>query len=455
MGLKLTFLGGAGTVTGSKYLLEHGGFRILVDCGLFQGYKPLRLKNWAPFPVPPSSLSAVVLTHAHLDHSGYLPLLVRNGFRGPVFCTAATKDLCSILLPDSGHLQEQDAAYANRHGFSRHHPALPLYSEENARRALDFLRPVDFDTPIALPGGAEARFVYAGHILGAASVLLRWAGRNIAFSGDIGRFGDPLMRDPQTPSNADFVLIESTYGNRSHDTADVATILGELVGKTVHRGGTVVVPAFAVGRAQSLLYHLSRARGLGKMPSLVPIFLDSPMAIDATEIFRHNATDQKLRPTELARLNSDVQYVRTSEESRALTANPMPKVILSASGMATGGRVLHHLEHYAPDPKNMILFTGFQAGGTRGAAMVAGVDSIKMHGVYVPVRAEVRALSMLSAHADRNELLRWAGGFKTPPRTAYIVHGEPEGSDMLRRALEENLGWSAMIPEHGQEVMLP
>lgn len=452
--LKLTFLGGAGTVTGSKYLLERDGQRILVDSGLFQGYKTLRLRNWGPFPIAPSSISAVVLTHAHLDHSGYLPLLAKNGFRGPIFCTAATKDLCGILLPDSGHLQERDAEFANRRGFSKHKPALPLYTEDDARHVLAQLRPVAFDTSCKLSGEATARFLRAGHILGAASVLLEWRGTRIAFSGDIGRYDDPLMLDPQTPERADYLLIESTYGDRLHDRSDPENVLADIIGKTVQRGGTVIVPAFAVGRAQSLLFHIARLKTSGRLPKLLPVFLDSPMAINATDILQRHAADQKLTPEQLNDLNQGVHYVRTGDESKALTANPMPKVIVSASGMATGGRVLHHLEHYASDPKNAILFTGFQAGGTRGAAMVAGAESVKMHGAYVPVRATVHNLSMLSAHADRDELLRWASGFKAPPRTCFVVHGESQGSDALRHTLEEKLHWTCVVPDHKQMIEL-
>lgn len=453
MTLELTFLGGAGTVTGSKYLLEKGGHRILVDCGLFQGYKALRLRNWAPPPVPPSSITAVVLTHAHLDHSGYLPLLVKNGFRGPVICTGATADLCGILLPDSGHLQEQDAQFANRHRFSKHHPALPLYTEDDAARALDFLKPAPFDQTIPLPGGARLRFVRAGHILGAASALVEWDGITIAFSGDIGRYDDPLMPDPVPPQGADYLLMESTYGDRHHDTADPQDVLADIIGKTVARGGTVVVPAFAVGRAQSLLFHIGRLKAEGRLPPLLPIFLDSPMAIDATDIFRRHPDDHKLRGEDLKLMGGDVRYVRTSEESKALTANPIAKVIVSASGMATGGRVLHHLEQYAPDPRNAILFTGFQAGGTRGATMVNGADSVKMYGKYVAVRAPVHNLSMLSAHADQGELLRWAGGCQKP-RGAFVVHGEPQGADTLRRLLQEKFGWTCTVAEQGQKAVL-
>jgi metallo-beta-lactamase family protein len=454
MSLKLTFLGGAGTVTGSKYLLEREGTRLLVDCGLFQGYKALRLRNWEKLPIAPESISATLLTHAHLDHSGYLPLLVRNGFRGPITCTAATKDLCGILLPDSGHLQERDAEFANRQGYSKHNPALPLYTENDALKALDHLKPVNFNEDVVLPGGANARFLRAGHILGAASIELRWGGVTLVFSGDIGRYDDPLMFDPVTPPHADYLLMESTYGDRSHDNGDVEEVLAGIIGPTIHRGGTVVVPAFAVGRAQSLIFHLGQLKAKGRLPPLLPIFLDSPMAIDATEIFQHHVADQKLAPGALKALGRDIRYVRTGEESKALTASPMAKVIISASGMATGGRVLHHLEQYAPDPKNAILFAGFQAGGTRGAAMVAGADSIKMHGHYVPVRAQVHNLSMLSAHADKKELLRWAGDLQSPPKTAFIIHGEAQGADALRHALEETYRWRCVVPDHGQTVEL-
>ncbi len=454
MTIKLTFLGGAGTVTGSKYLLERDGIRILVDCGLFQGFKALRLRNWAALPVAPGSISAVLLTHAHLDHSGYLPLLVKNGFRGRIICTEATQDLCGILLPDSGHLQEQDADFANRHRFSKHNPALPLYTEEDATRALAFLHPIAFGDSVALAGGATARFIPAGHILGAASIVVEWSGTTIVFSGDIGRYDDPLMRDPETPRHADYLLMESTYGDRSHDRSDVEEVLANIIGKTVRRGGTVIVPAFAVGRAQSLLFHIARLKAANRLSRLLPVFLDSPMAIDATEIFQRHVADQKLGSAALSDLGRDVHYVRTAEESKALTANPMPKVIISASGMATGGRVLHHLEHYAPDPKNAIIFTGFQAGGTRGAAMVAGAQSIKMYGGYVPVKAEIHNLSMLSAHADQDELLRWTAGFEKAPRTTFIVHGEPQGADVLRRTLAEKRQWNCLVPDHAETVEL-
>ena len=453
MSIRLSFLGGAGTVTGSKYLVENAERRILVDCGLFQGFKALRLKNWAPLPVNPRSIAAVILSHAHLDHSGYLPLLVKHGFTGPVFCSHATADLCAILLPDAGHLQEKDAEFANRHGFSKHKPALPLYTEEDARSVLTHLSVMPFDAEETLPGGAVFRLRRAGHIMGAASIQLNWAGTSIVFSGDLGRYDDATMVDPESVEQADYLLVESTYGNRRHEKSDPADILDQIIGKTVHRGGSVIIPAFAVGRAQSLLFHLQKLKSRGRL-SNVPVYLDSPMAIDASEIFCRSVKDHKLSEADCRRACAVAQYVRTVEASKALTANPMPKVIISASGMATGGRVLHHLKAYAPDHKSTILFAGFQAGGTRGAAMVAGAQSIKIHGQYVPVRAEVSNLDMLSAHADADEILRWLGGFKAAPRMTFITHGEPAASDALRHQIEEKLGWPCIVPDHGQRVEL-
>jgi metallo-beta-lactamase family protein len=453
MGLKLSFLGGAGTVTGSKYLIEHDGRRVLVDCGLFQGFKALRLKNWAPFPIEPGSIEEVILTHAHIDHSGYLPLLVKLGFAGPILCSRATADLCGILLPDAGYLQEKDAEFANRHGFSKHKPALPLYTQQDAENVLHHFKPVPFEAACTLSSGANVRFRRAGHILGAAIVQFEWSGTTVVFSGDLGRYDDPIMVDPASISQADYLVVESTYGDRRHDKADPTEALGKIVDTTIGRGGTVVMPAFAVGRVQSLLFYFERLKSLGRLPH-VPIFLDSPMAVDASEIMCRNAGDQRLPEAMCRRACAVAHYVRSVEESKALTANPMPKVIISASGMATGGRVLHHLKAYAPDPKSTILFAGFQAGGTRGAAMLAGAESIKMHGAYVPVRAEVRNLDMLSAHADADEIMRWLRGFSKPPRMTFITHGEPVAADALRHRIEEELGWACLVPDHGQSVAL-
>ena len=453
MPLKLSFLGGAGTVTGSRYLVENDGRRLLVDCGLFQGFKSLRLKNWAPFPVKPSSIDAVLLTHAHLDHSGYLPLLIKRGFSGSIFCSKATAELCGILLPDSGHLQEKDAEFANRHGFSKHKPALPLYTQEDAERALKQLDPIDFMRPVKVGAGATALFRRAGHILGAATIQLDWSGTSIVFSGDLGRFNDAIMVDPEAVEHADYLLIESTYGNRHHDATNPRAALAEIISKTVGRGGTVIIPAFAVGRVQSLLFHLQQLKAAGRLAN-VPIFLDSPMAVDASDIFCDHLSDHRLSAAECRTACAVATYTRDVKESKALTENPVPKVIISASGMATGGRVLHHLKRYAPDARNTILFAGFQAGGTRGAAMVGGATNIKIHGEYVPVRAEVKNLEMLSGHADADELLRWLKGFRRSPRMTFIIHGEPVASDALRHRIEEELGWPCTVPEQNFGVEL-
>ena len=451
MTVRLSFLGAAGTVTGSRYLVETGGKRILVDCGLFQGFKKLRERNWLSFPVEPGSIDAVVLTHAHLDHSGYLPLLVRNGFRGPVFCTAATRDLCGILLPDSAFLNEKDAERANRYGYTRHRPARPLYDRRDADKALEAFVSRDFEMPFEAVPGIGVRFRRAGHILGAASIELTANGRRIVFSGDIGRYGAATMPDPVPFEEADALVVESTYGNRLHAQADPEDELGEIVSATLGRGGTVIIPAFAVGRAQTILYHLMRLKRAGRIPD-APVFLDSPMAIDASGIFCAHPDDQKLTAEECRASCAGATYTKSVEDSRAIESSPMAKIIVSASGMATGGRVLHHLKAYLGDPRSTVLFAGFQAGGTRGAALTGGADRIKIHGDYYPVLAHVGNLSALSGHADREELLRWMRGIARPPRKTFITHGEPEASEALRVAIAEVLGWAAEAPEHMETV---
>ncbi|MBN9669310.1 MBL fold metallo-hydrolase [Roseibium aggregatum] len=453
MKLKLTFLGGVSTVTGSKYLLERDGLRVLVDCGLFQGYKQLRLRNWAPLPVDPKSIDAVILTHAHLDHSGYLPLLVRDGFAGPVICTQGTRDLCAILLPDSGFLNEKDAEFANRHGFSKHSPALPLYTKKDAEASLDRFSPVPFDRDTDILGELKVRFRCAGHILGAASVELVWGSTKIVFSGDLGRYGDATMLDPAEIRQADYLLVESTYGNRLHEKGDPEDELAEVINETAGRGGTVLIPAFAVGRAQSLLFHIQSLKDAGRIPDL-PVFLDSPMAVRASNVFGKHVGDHRLSREACDWSGNTARYVADVEESKDLDRNVMPKVIISASGMATGGRILHHLKHYAPDHRNTILFAGFQAGGTRGAAMVAGAESVKIHGSQVPIRAEVGNLNMLSAHADADEILRWLGNLEAPPKQTFITHGEPDASDALRYRIEHELGWACSVPDYRDEVFL-
>lgn len=453
MTLKITFLGGVGTVTGSKYLVSAGKKHLLVDCGLFQGYKQLRLRNWAKLPVNPAGLDCVLLTHAHLDHSGYLPLLVRNGFSRRIHCTEATRDLCSILLPDSGYLQEQDAEFANRQGFSKHHPALPLYTEQDAEHAMKYFSPVPFHKPLDLGDGAEARFLRAGHILGAAMIQLTWQGTKITFSGDMGRPNDPTMFPPEKVEETDYLLIESTYGNRKHDRLSAEDALADAIGRTASRGGTVVIPSFAVGRAQNLLVYLSRLKRDKRIPDL-PIFLDSPMALDATDIYCAHTDDHKMTAAETRTAFGVAKYVHTPDESRQIDQSPMPKVIISASGMATGGRVLHHLKAYAPDRKSLILFAGYQAGGTRGAAMLAGAQIIKIHGHYIPVRAEISELAMLSAHADADEIMAWLKGFTRPPKMTFVTHGEPAAADALRLRIADELGWAALAPEHQGEFDL-
>lgn len=453
MTVRLQFLGGVGTVTGSKYLLHAERARVLVDCGLFQGFKQLRLRNWAPLPVEPSRIKAVVLTHAHLDHSGYLPLLVRQGFNGPIYCTDATRDLCAVLLPDSGNLQEKDAEYANRHGFSKHTPALPLYTMQDAERALELFHPIPFGREQPVAKGLTARLLPAGHILGAAMVELKTGARTVLFSGDLGRPGSATMLDPTVVRHADTLVVESTYGDRRHEPADPEDALAEVINRTAARGGTVLAPAFAVGRTQALLYHLYRLKGAGRIPDL-PVFLDSPMAIEASEIFCDHAGDHRLSPAECRAACAVATYTRSVAESKALDQNSMPSVIISASGMATGGRVLHHLKRFAPDRRNTILFTGFQAGGTRGQAMLAGAEAVKIHGAMVPVKAEVANLNMLSAHADSDEIMAWLRQFARPPRQTYITHGEPLAADGLRRRIEAELGWKVFVPDYRDEADL-
>ena len=453
MTAQLTFLGGVGTVTGSKYLLTFGGQRVLVDCGLFQGFKKLRQKNWAPLPIEPSEIDAVVLTHAHLDHSGYLPLLVRNGFKGPVYATSATTELCGILLPDSGHLQERDAEFANRHGFSKHRPAAPLYTERDARNCLGHFRACPYEVDTEVIDALQIRFLLAGHILGSAFVRVSFGGRSLLFSGDIGRPNSATMVDPTIVRGADYLIMESTYGNRLHDRVNVEDALAETISRVAARGGTVLIPAFAVGRAQSILFHLQRLKASKRIPDL-PVFLDSPMAVSASEVFCRHMKEHRLTAEECQAACNVATYVREAEESKALDENPMPKIIISASGMATGGRILHHLKFYVPDERHAVLFTGFQAGGTRGASLVAGVKSMKIHGRHIPIRAEIANLSMLSAHADADEILTWLGNFTQPPKRTYITHGEPDASEALRVRISDELQWPCVVPEYGDQATL-
>ncbi|KYC29030.1 Beta-lactamase domain protein [Sterolibacterium denitrificans] len=451
--MKIQFLGATNTVTGSKYLVTIGKRRLLVDCGLFQGLKMLRLRNWEPLPIDPRQIDAVILTHAHIDHSGYLPLLVRQGFRGPVHCTPATADLCGILLPDSGHLHEEEADYANRHGFSKHTPALPLYTEADARHCLKQLKPQAFDRDIELGDGISLRFSPAGHILGAACVRLHDGKRTLVFSGDLGRLDSPIMQPPAAIGTADYLVVESTYGDRLHEAGDPLDKLADIITRTTARQGAVIVPVFAVGRAQELMYYIHQLKSAGRIPD-IPVYLNSPMAIRATQIFHHYAGEHRLGHKQCEAMLKSVRIVNSAEESRRLNTRSGPMIILAASGMATGGRVVHHLKAFAPWQRNTILFAGFQAAGTRGATILSGAESVKIHGEYVPIRAEVQNLSNLSAHADYAEILRWLDGFGQPPRRTFITHGEPIAADTLRRRIEEQKHWRCTVPDYREEYEL-
>ncbi len=459
----LTFLGAAGTVTGSRYLLEAGGERLLIDCGLFQGQKELRQRNWNPFPVPLASIQWLVLTHAHLDHTGYIPRLIKEGFKGAIYATAATLDLCHLLLPDSGHLQEEDAFYANKKGFSKHKPALPLYTYQDALDSLALFRAVDESKPFELSPHYTLRFFRAGHILGARhiEVTVRENGveRRIVFSGDVGRSHQLVIREPQPPEDADLLLVESTYGDRLHPSDDFRARLISLVESTAAQGGSVVIPAFAVGRTQELLYIFRELIQGNRIPSL-PVHVDSPMAIDVTDLYRKHHEDHNLRFETLESQGvkpfrpPDVHFDRTVDESKSLNDSHFPMIILSASGMATGGRVLHHLARCLPDHRNTVLLVGFQAPGTRGHSLLSGAAALKMHGVMIPVRARVERMDNLSAHADAGEIMQWLRKFKTPPGRTFLVHGEPHPAEVLQQTITRELGWNAQVAAYLQQITI-
>lgn len=456
--MELSFLGAAGTVTGSRFLLRARGRRVLVDCGLFQGVRALRRRNWKPFPVDPASLDAVLLTHAHLDHSGWLPVLVREGFDGPIFCTDATADLCAILLPDSGRIQEEEADYANRKGFSRHDPALPLYTEEDAREVLGRLETVPMGEWLEV-AGLEARFRPAGHILGAAGIEVRTPGDEggrgaVHFSGDLGREEDLLMRPPVPAEAGGCVVMESTYGDRDAAEEDPMARLEGILARTVERGGKLLVPSFAVGRAQMVLLMLhrifSQESGLR-----VPVYVNSPMATDVTDVYLDHPGGHRLESRESLQAFSAPTFVASVEESKALVRADGPLVVVAGSGMVTGGRILHHLAADVGDPRHTVLLVGFQAPGTRGASLAEGADRIKMHGRWFPVRADVEQLHGLSAHAQRQELLRWLAAAEPRPRRVYLVHGEPKAADAFRLLVDEELGLPVRAAEDGETVELP
>ncbi len=458
----MRFLGAAGTVTGSRFLIATAARRVLVDCGLFQGLKDLRLRNWGAFPIDPALVGAVVLTHAHLDHSGYIPALCRHGFAGPILATEGTQALCRIILPDSGHLQEEEAAYANEKGYSKHTPARPLYTEEDALRSLDHFAHFPFDTRVEAAPGVHATFRPAGHILGAAGVLLEIEGarrRRVLFSGDLGRPNHPILRSPEQVPDADLIVIESTYGDRRHD--DVASLkqFEDAIVRTVARGGVIVIPSFAVDRTEVILFHLSRLIRKARIPA-IPVYVDSPMALAALKVYKAAiaARSDEIRPElsaeadpfDSARLNE----VRTVDESIALNFLSGPMLIISASGMATGGRVLHHLAARMPDARNTVILVGYQAEGTRGRLILDGASSVKMLGRYVPVRAEVVNVPGFSVHADQAEIIGWLETAPRPPEAVYVVHGDPPAAEALRSAIVTQLKWNAVVPRHLELVRL-
>ena len=452
-------MGAARTVTGSKYLLEHDGKRVLVDCGLFQGLKELRVRNWEQFPIPPREIDAVVLTHAHLDHVGYLPRLRADGYRGRIFCTAGTKELCGLVLPDSGRIQEEDARQANRHGYSKHQPALPLYTESDALAVLTQLQPLGYQRAIEIVPGVSIEFLPAGHLLGSAFVVARLqSGPTILFGGDLGRYARPVLPDPSNAVQADVVLLESTYGDRDHVADDNGEELAQVVRSTIERGGKLIIPSFAIGRVEELLYWMRRLEQERRIP-VVPVYVDSPMANEALKFYSARITelDEDMRPTEKnvsTFATTRFQTVSSPQQSKELTASRKPSIVISSSGMATGGRVLHHMAAALPDPRNTVLFVGYQAAGTRGRQLVDGARDVRIHGQSISVNARIGKIDSMSAHADRGEIMRWLGTFPAKPGRVCLVHGEPEPMDALKTVIQQRLGWTAETPHHLQRLSL-
>ena len=481
--LTLTFLGAAGTVTGSKHLLEVDGRRILVDCGLFQGLKALRLRNWEPLPIEAASIEAVILTHAHLDHCGYLPRLVAGGYRGRIFCTPATKDLCSLVLPDAARLQEEDARDANRKGYSKHSPALPLYTQADAARALLQLQPVGYDRPVPIfsqprsnlvatrlepgreqVGEATVEFINAGHLLGSAYARVHVGDRTILFGGDLGRYSRPVLPDPSPVPEADILLVESTYGDRLHDPDDNGARLASIVNDTIQRGGKLIIPSFAIGRVEEVLYWLKRLEDEKRIPVL-PVYVDSPMAIGALQFYssRLDELDADIAANKnvngprrvSAFATNRLVTVSSPRQSADLVASRQPSIVIASSGMATGGRVLRHLEVTLPNPKHTILFVGYQAAGTRGRDLTDGAKTIKLLGRDVPVAARVERIDSMSAHADAGEIMRWLSGFSRAPQMTYLVHGEHKALDALAQRVTTERGWPVHVAAYQERVDLP
>ncbi len=451
--MKLTFLGATETVTGAKYLLEEGNTKILLDCGLFQGQKDLRLRNWQQLDVDPRNIGTLILSHAHIDHSGYIPLLVKRGFHGTIYATPATYDLCSILLPDTAYLQEEEAAYANKLRFSKHTPALPLYNVEDAKRSLQFFKTVPLKKSVRLDSKISFCFREAGHILGACMVEIKTPTMKFLYSGDLGRRKPLLHRAADRIKEADYLILESTYGDRIHETENPKDHLARVINTTYQQGGTLLIPSFAVGRSQIILYLLQQLKKERRIPHL-PIYLNSPLAINATEIFLNHPKDHVLSAEESKGLTDGVRFIRTTDESKWLNSQEAPSIIISASGMAAGGRILHHLRSKLPDPRNTVLFVGYQPSGTRGDALLRGKEFIKIFGMEVAVRAKIERIDTLSAHADYTEILDWLKSFKRPPLTTFIVHGESGAAHTLAETITREMGWKCVVPKYEESFGL-
>ena len=446
--MNIQFLGAAGTVTGSRYLVRHNGTTLLIDCGLFQGVKALRNRNWTRFPFPPVEIDAVVLTHAHLDHIGYLPRLVNEGFKGSIYCTEATKALAEILLKDSAHIQEEDARRANKYGYSKHTPAEPLYTINDAKKTIAQFKTVSFSQPLTINEGAIT-FYPAGHILGSAFIKLQLGECSVVFSGDVGRPNDLTMKPPHQLVPSDYLVVESTYGDRLHASNDPVSELQTVILQTAKKGGTLMVPAFSVGRVQGLSYAISELKEKNLIPD-IPVFLDSPMGIDVTKLYCDYNSEHRLSKEQCHRMCKGITFVRTPQESEQLTMNPHPKIIIAGAGMLNGGRILHHLMAFGGNHRNTLLITGYQANGTRGRTLLEGAKKIKVYGKYVNITCAIRQISGLSAHADYSELITWLKTSPSLPGQVFITHGEPAASDNLRRVIEEELSIRTTIPEMGE-----
>jgi metallo-beta-lactamase family protein len=459
MKVKIKFLGAAGTVTGSKYLVSYDKYNILVDAGMFQGDKEWREHNWEEYSFNPKSINAVCLTHAHIDHTGILPRIVNHGLNCPVFCTPSTADLTKLLLLDSARLQEQEAEYRQQRGKSKHNPALPLYRQEDAFEANQLLKPIDFSTRVEVAPNIFATWSRMGHILGAGAIKLEIGGRVINFSGDIGRYTVPILVDPAPIEYGDLLLIESTYGNRLHPPENPKPLLTKVINKAYKRGGAVIIPSFAVGRAQQLLYYLRELKIEKLIPDL-PVIIDSPMAADATEIYQNNPSDYDEQALKLFSAGkqpfavSNLAFIQSTEDSIRLNSIDHPMIIISASGMLTGGRILHHLKHRISDPRNTILFVGFQPAGSRGAWIKSGADTLRLFGEEQKIRAEIEEISGLSGHADRDELIRWCKSGTGKPKNVAVVHGELEAAFNFSATLNKELGWDSFRPKYLEEFEL-